>query len=106
MSQIEPIHAEALAFARRRMARKIAAAIVGAMAECDFNFTQIAARLGKTEKDISAWMSRLFDGDGSGAQMDHLSDILLAMGCELDFQIVAAKPIPFREPATNSADAA
>lgn len=91
---------EQFAWARRRMARKIASAIVSAMAECDFNFTQIAARIGKTEKDISGWMAKLFDGDGSGAQLDHVSDILLAMGCELDWKVVAAVPIPFRPVAT------
>lgn len=103
---LEPIPEEALAFARRRMARKMAAAIVLAMAETDYSFAQIGPRVGRTEAQISDWMRKLFDGDGSGAALDHVSDILVAMACELDFHLIAAKPIPFREPATNSADAA
>lgn len=91
---MDPIPKEELAKAARKFARKIAAAIVRCMAEEDFNYTQIAARLGKTEREISNWMQRLLDGDGSGAQLDHVSDILLAMGCELEWHIVRAVPVP------------
>ena len=96
---MDAIPKEELAAACRKMARRIAAAIVQCMAETDFNFTQIAARIGKTEKDIKTWMDRLFDGDGGEASLDHVSDILLAMGAELDFAVnrIQAKPIPFKE---------
>lgn len=84
---------EDLKRARRKLARRVGACIVAAMAEYDFNFTQIASRINKTEKEISAWMTKLFDGDGSGAMLDHVSDILLAMGCELDIS-TALRPVP------------
>lgn len=89
----QPIPKEELARAARKLARKIAAAIIRTMAETDYNYTQIAARIGKTERDIANWMQRLIDGDGSGAMLDHVSDILLAMGCELDWHVVRAVPI-------------
>ena len=92
---IDIIPEERLRWARRRFARKLAAAIIHTMAETDYNFTQIAARIGRTEKEISSAVYRLLDGDGSCMMMDFVSDIFLAMGCELDWSV---KPIPEMTP--------
>lgn len=94
---MDVIPKETLQWAQRRFARKIAAAVIQAMAETDCNFTQMAARIGRTEKEITGWIAKLMDGDGSGTMLDHVSDMLLAMGCELDWHIVKAVEIPFRK---------
>lgn len=71
--------------AQRKIKKKIASAIIGAMAETDADYEFIAKRLGDKPENIEAWLVGLIAGETKA--LDGASDLLLAMGCEFDFSI-------------------
>jgi hypothetical protein len=84
---MEPLRVTELdmARARRKMKKRIAAAIITAMAETDADYEFIGKRLtmkpAKIEKIIMDFIA------GADSDIDQVSDLLLAMGCELTFQL-------------------
>lgn len=74
-----------MARARRKMKRKIASALIAAMAETDADYKFIATRLGQDAEEIERWLVGLISGDSKCG--DEASDLLLALGCEFDFSI-------------------
>lgn len=83
-----PIPREELDRARRKMCRRIAAALVGAMAETDTGFDTIAARLGRSEASCRAFLRSMIDGTPPRNGLDLMSDFAFAMGCEIEFRVV------------------
>jgi hypothetical protein len=77
--------------ARRKMCRQIAAAIIGAMADEDMGFDQVAARLDVPETAVRRWMKQMIDG--TSHDLDAVSDMTLAMGCEMVFSLPARQPL-------------
>lgn len=76
----ERIPEETLAKARRKFARHLAATIMQAMSHTDTSFTEIAVRIGKTEKTVRGWIDDLMDGEAN-LSLGNLSDVCWAMGC-------------------------
>ena len=74
-----------MARARRKMKRKIAAALITAMAETDADYAFIATRLDDDPTKIEKWITGLISGETRA--MDEVSDLLLALGCEFDFSL-------------------
>jgi len=95
-------HAEAvsdqrLLAARRRLARRIAAAVVTAMAETDTSFEEMAQRLGmRTDIPLRNGLATLVDG-GTRIPFDHISDLMTGCGYELTFGLRASHPIQGEE---------
>jgi hypothetical protein len=85
--QSNPISREILDAAVRRLCRSMASAIVQAMADTDTSLTAIAFRIRQKESTVRDWLQKLIDGECSGPTLHNISDILLAMGCELDFSV-------------------
>jgi hypothetical protein len=69
------------------MCRSLAAVIVQAMADTDTNFTTMAFRIGQKESTVRRWLEKLIDGEDDGLALNNLSDMTLAMGCEIDFSV-------------------
>jgi hypothetical protein len=63
------------------------------MAHEDASYADIARRVGRREDEIEKWMGRLIAGDGSGATLDFISDMLIAMGFEIDWTIRRLKKV-------------
>ncbi len=72
-----------MARARRKLKKRIAAAIINAMAETDADYAFIAKRLRDKPAKIEAWITGLITGRTK--DLDEVSDLLLAMNCELEF---------------------
>jgi hypothetical protein len=87
----EPIAQPLLDRARRQAKRRIAACLVNCMADTDTSFEQIAKRLGRKEETVRRWLDELVDAKPS-ANLDEVSDFLLAMAAELVF---TAQPCPW-----------
>ncbi len=85
----KPIPKAVLKVVRERTCRRVAAAIITAMAETDTGIDVIAARLGKKSEAIKVLIDRLIAGQS--ASLDKISEILWAMGCELAFSLTPAK---------------
>ena len=77
----KPIPREELDAACKRLCRRCAAAIIGAMAYTNTDIDVIASRLGKQPQTIRRTLNRLIDG--LPVKLDAISDITSAMGCEL-----------------------
>lgn len=86
-----------MARARRKMKKRIAAALITAMAETDSDYQFIAIRLGDESDKIEKWITGLIAGDTRC--LDECSDLLLAMGCEFEFRLHA-----YQEPLRPSLD--
>lgn len=86
---VDPIPQEELDRARRTTCRRVASAIVKAMAETDTSRKQIGDRVGGEPDDILAVVIRLTDGEP--VALDKVSDIFVAMGVELTMSLA---PIP------------
>ena len=99
-------HAEAvsdhhLLAARRRLARRIAAAVVTAMAETDTSFEQMAQRLGmRTDTLLRSWLFTLADGSTDVA-FCRVSDLFLGCGCERTLSLRASHPRQGEEAAAD-----
>lgn len=94
-----------MARARRKIKRRIAAAIITAMAETDADYEFIAKRLEQTPAEIEKWIVGLIAGETKC--MDEVSDLLLAIGCEFDFHLQRyQEPIRPTAPAEQSAETA
>lgn len=76
---------ELLRKARRKLCRRVGAAIVERMAETDTSFTVMAARLGRREKQVRGWLMRLLDG--RSVKLNVIADMCTSMGCELSWGI-------------------
>jgi len=92
-----PIPKEVLERARRVLCRRMGACVVSAMADTDTDFATIAARLSTSERVVSGWLDTLISG--SAISLDKISDLLFAMGAEMEFSIIPANPS--RNPKTN-----
>jgi hypothetical protein len=88
---------------RRKTKKKIAVALITAMAETDGDYAFIAKRLGETPENIKQWIVGLIDGETRA--MDEVSDLLLALGCELNFGLRAYQE-PMRPGTEQKAEAA
>lgn len=97
----EPIPSETMKAARRRLCRTIAAVIVKAMADTDTSFTLMAHRLGKKEKTVRRWISRLIDGGSKGVGLREIAEMTFACGVELEFHV---RPKEQEGSALTSAD--
>lgn len=85
--------------AKRKMKKKIASAMIAAMAETDADYKFIAKRLGDTPENIEKWLVGLIAGETRA--MDEVSDLMLAMGCEFSFTLRRYEE-PIRPQATSS----
>lgn len=72
--------------ARRKSKKRIAAALITAMAETDSDYEFIAKRLGDVPGNIEKFIAGLIAGE-TRCYMDEVSDLLLAMGCEFEFRL-------------------
>lgn len=72
-----------MARARRKLKRKVAAALISAMAETDADYEFIAKRLRDKPAHIEKWITGLITGETRA--MDEISDLCTAMGVELTF---------------------
>lgn len=79
--------------ARRKMYRRMAACIISAMAETDADYDFIATRLEVNTSKVKSWIDAFIAGTGADKAMNEFSDLLLAMGCEPNFQLH-----PYRQP--------
>lgn len=84
---VEPIPQAELDRSRRKLCRRIAAALVRGMAETDTDFATIAARTGRSERSVRDYLRALIEGL-SGLGLDMISDFAWAMGGEIEFHIV------------------
>lgn len=81
---------EQLLRARRLLTRRVAAALMAAMAETDSSFEQMAHRLGmKSDVLLRSWFHSLVDGDSKNVPLDVISDMFLGCGVQLSHQINA-----------------
>jgi hypothetical protein len=71
--------------ARRKLKRKVAAAIITAMAETDADYEWIATRLEQKPAEIERWIVGLITGETKC--MDEASDLMLAMALEFNFSL-------------------
>ena len=71
--------------ARRKLKRKIAAAIISAMAETDADYEFMAKRLRTTPDKVAKEIDGFIRGETKA--MDEASDLALAVGAELSFGI-------------------
>lgn len=86
----ELIPEEALAAARLKLKRKIAAVLISAMADSGLSVGQMDARLGQKSGFVMGAFNLLIAG--LTADMNLVSDIALSMGCELDYTVVPYQP--------------
>jgi hypothetical protein len=94
--------------ARRKLKKKVAAALITAMAETDADYEFMGKRLGDTPENIEQYIVGLISGKSKC--MEELSDLLLALGCEFSFGLhqyqLPARPQPQPEtPAQEQAAA-
>ena len=82
----EPIPKEQLDRACRALCRRVASAIIHAMAETDTSVTTIAYRLGKEAHEIQKQIDMLICGES--LTLENISDILFALDCEVHFSLV------------------
>ena len=80
----------ALDRANRAAVKRIAAAIIGCMADTDFSLEQIARRVNKPESVVRECLYAMIDG--KKATLDQFSDLLLAMSAE---PVWGARPVSF-----------
>lgn len=74
---------------------------MGAMAETDTSFAEMALRLGRREKIVRRWLMRLADGRSANSKDDLkiLADMATACGCRIE---ISLQPLPQgTEDATN-----
>lgn len=95
----ERIPQEVLDRAHRRLSRGIAATIVRVMADTDTSIEELAVRLGKPADKVKSWLDRMIQGKQKS--LDQISDMLIAMGCELIWAIERRPQEPTTEPATT-----
>lgn len=78
----DPISQDALHFARRATAARVYASVlsvfIGRCQNCGFSIGELAKRLGKPAADIAELMDQ-----PDRWSLDTVSDLLLAMGCEM-----------------------
>lgn len=72
-----------LGCARRKFKRRIAVALITAMAETDADYEFIARRIREKPERIEKWIAELITGNTT--TMNEASDLALAMGAELTF---------------------
>lgn len=84
----EPIPQEELDRACRKMCRRIAAALVRAMAETDTDFATIAARTTRSEESLRSFIRALIDGKAPRNGLEMMAIFAVAMECEIEFHIV------------------
>lgn len=77
--------------ARRRLARRVAAVLIQAMAETDKSVEDVARALEVKPERIQHRLNRLIEGDGANDQIDFIADFAFACGVDLRFSIV---PLP------------
>lgn len=90
--KVAPIATEELEAARRKLKRKLAAAIIRAMGEADMSYGDIAEKIGRSERSVRSFVQDLIDGRGKS--MDAISDIALAMDAEMDVRLVPWRYLP------------
>lgn len=80
------IEAEELDSQRRRLCVRIAASIIKTMADTDTDIDVIASRLGINPELVSTRLAMLTNG--VGISLNEISDLLIAMGHELNYRSV------------------
>lgn len=75
-----PIPQAVLEAARLRLKRQVAALVIEAMAEDGVSFAEMDAKLGQKTGYSRRWLIRMIDGKAK--DMDLVSDLCLAFGCE------------------------
>lgn len=71
--------------ALRQTCRRVASALIKAMADEDVSFAEIAKRLGRKEKTVGRWLRTLIAG--RPIDLDHVSDMCTAMDCQLVYSV-------------------
>lgn len=85
MSNRLPALTKELEKGRRKIARRVAAQLVLAMAETDSDYAFIGMRIEQDPREIERWLMGLVSGQTK--DLDTLSDLLLAMGLEFEFSL-------------------
>ena len=81
----EKIPQETLNKYRLRTRRRIAAALTAALADSDLSLTVLMERLGERPLWFTDFVNQLMIGETDDDDLDTISDIMLALGCELSF---------------------
>jgi hypothetical protein len=76
---------EKLKSARRKTSRRVAAALIAAMAETDIDYEEMGIRLGEKPETIRKWIIDFVDCKSK--DLDLLSDLCLAMNAEVNFTL-------------------
>lgn len=85
MTQVLGIGEMDMARARRKLKRRLAAALITAMAETDADYEFIARRLRDKPEKIERWIAGLITGETKA--LDEVSDLALALHVELVFSL-------------------
>ena len=80
--ECKPVAQTVLMRERRQLRRRVAAAIVTAMAESDCDFKKMSSRCGRSEKSIRQTLHALIEGKEVPGEIEYFSDVLLSMGYE------------------------
>jgi predicted DNA-binding protein len=86
----------AIEAARRKIKRRVASVLIRCMAEEDMGFEQIANRLDQPTETVRKWVYDL--AEGIGKDMNEMSDLALAMDCEIEF---GARKVEYPQPKTD-----
>lgn len=87
--------------ARRKLCRKVCAALVHGMAATDSDLTLMAIRIGKSEVQLREAINRLMDGHSISLSL--VSDLFFSAGLELTFGLekILAEAPPREEAQTT-----
>lgn len=83
----------------RVMCRRLAAALVRAMADTDTSLEDIAIRTGHSKDRVRRFIKALIDGKSQQNGLDMMSDFAGAMGCEVEFTVRRPESSAPRPPA-------
>jgi len=78
--------------AYRKLSRQIAVSIIEEMLKNDFSIQDISDRIGISIIDLSSRLLMLINGEKFKESLDTVSDVFLAMGAELNWNIVKNTP--------------
>lgn len=79
---VKPVSKSVLLRERRQLRRRVAALIVGGMANTDLDFHAMQKRCGRKAAVIRKLLHALIDGYEVPSEIDFISDICLSMGYE------------------------
>jgi len=91
-TQTQSVPQNELFHQRRAMSRRMASALVAAMAELDTSFEILAVRLNRQSGELRACMYRLIDGNPKSQDMESAIDMATALGTMIMPSVARPRP--------------